>query len=642
MLPTHAPSTGFFEEFAGADVQLAIDTAYAAGGGIVRLRNAVYRLRALTMRDGVSVIGSEGSVLDFSQKGFFANQDGMIVASGSTSNLVNVTSDVAEGAVAIPVDSIVGFSPGDQIMIRTTEREGAAGKIADILRVKWADSGFIYVQQPIDHTYTVSGFTVTVVKINTITFALKNLAIRGSGPNGGIPSPPFTGTPPTNQSQTQWGDIGVDIRYGRDCIIENVEMIDVEGLGIQLTACDGTVIRGCKILFDDIPIFPQYGVYIFTVNTNTRIEGCVFRNGRHHMSTGYTNSATQDYLYGSPNGIAIVGNQHFGSWLYPIDSHEAAINISITGNTLTGLCGGINARGRKMSIAGNVISLPRGAFTTPGILPQNGISISDGCRDITITGNEILGGQYGIFVSDPTSVGFRIIITDNAIGETSLSGIQVEDCNNVTISGNNVGPSTGATTARIRLTDCQFVSITSNTVACDVAATQIGIFLSATVSGDTSNCMIEGNIVEKIAGTITGISLDNETTNTVVGYNSLHSCDTQLNMGTDTSNTSPPVAGAGYAGLLTVASGAITVLDEWTSGIITTEGGGATDDLDTINGGFTGQFMTFRGNSALNVVTFKDAGNLRLAGDFVMTSSASTITLVKFSTVWYEVARSVN
>jgi hypothetical protein len=92
---------------------------------------------------------------------------------------------------------------------------------------------------------------------------------------------------------------------------------------------------------------------------------------------------------------------------------------------------------------------------------------------------------------------------------------------------------------------------------------------------------------------------------------------------------------------LTIASGAVTVTRSFHD--VDTEGDAATDDLDTINGGSAGDILTLKTVTGSRDVTVKDAtGNLRLAGDFTLTSPNDTITLIKYSTVWIETSRSDN
>lgn len=98
------------------------------------------------------------------------------------------------------------------------------------------------------------------------------------------------------------------------------------------------------------------------------------------------------------------------------------------------------------------------------------------------------------------------------------------------------------------------------------------------------------------------------------------------------------------APLRTIASGIITVANSKLPMvyILSTEGGVA-DDLDTINGGIDGQICVFKSAAASQDVTYKDGtGNLKLAGDLVITRPDDTITLVKQGSSWFEVSRSDN
>ena len=92
---------------------------------------------------------------------------------------------------------------------------------------------------------------------------------------------------------------------------------------------------------------------------------------------------------------------------------------------------------------------------------------------------------------------------------------------------------------------------------------------------------------------------------------------------------------------VTIASGAITV----TSSVhaVDTESDAASDDLDTINGGSNGSILTLRSVTGAREVTLKDStGNLKLAGDFTLTSANDSITLIKYSSNWIETSRSNN
>ncbi len=92
---------------------------------------------------------------------------------------------------------------------------------------------------------------------------------------------------------------------------------------------------------------------------------------------------------------------------------------------------------------------------------------------------------------------------------------------------------------------------------------------------------------------------------------------------------------------LDIASGAVTVTTSYA--LLDTEGGGATDDLATINGGTNGDLLTLLIVNNAHVVTIKDGtGNLLTAGDFVMNSTHDSITLLRTATFWKEISRSDN
>lgn len=92
---------------------------------------------------------------------------------------------------------------------------------------------------------------------------------------------------------------------------------------------------------------------------------------------------------------------------------------------------------------------------------------------------------------------------------------------------------------------------------------------------------------------------------------------------------------------LTVASNQITI----TSSVhqVDIDHSLSTDNLHTINGGSTGSILILRtitGGRHVNLID--NTGNLRLNGDCELGDSTDTITLVKVSSVWQEVSRSLN
>ena len=92
---------------------------------------------------------------------------------------------------------------------------------------------------------------------------------------------------------------------------------------------------------------------------------------------------------------------------------------------------------------------------------------------------------------------------------------------------------------------------------------------------------------------------------------------------------------------LTINSGQITVTQSVHT--VDTEGDAASDDLETINGGTTGSILVLKSVTGSRHVVLKDGtDNLRLNGDCELGISNDTITLMKVSTVWREMSRSLN
>jgi hypothetical protein len=99
------------------------------------------------------------------------------------------------------------------------------------------------------------------------------------------------------------------------------------------------------------------------------------------------------------------------------------------------------------------------------------------------------------------------------------------------------------------------------------------------------------------------------------------------------------VGGTGSA--LVIAAGAITISK--TMHQIDTEGGAATDNLDTINGGTVGDIIILRSTDSARDPTLRDmVGNLQLAGNFTLTSTGDMIALWYNGSSWVEISRSDN
>jgi len=93
------------------------------------------------------------------------------------------------------------------------------------------------------------------------------------------------------------------------------------------------------------------------------------------------------------------------------------------------------------------------------------------------------------------------------------------------------------------------------------------------------------------------------------------------------------------AATLTIAGGIVTKTQSNHS--IDTEGGAASDDLDTINGGVVGDWLILRpANDGRTVVVKNGTGNINLAGaDFTMDNTRDRLVLLYDGSNWIEISR---
>ena len=92
---------------------------------------------------------------------------------------------------------------------------------------------------------------------------------------------------------------------------------------------------------------------------------------------------------------------------------------------------------------------------------------------------------------------------------------------------------------------------------------------------------------------------------------------------------------------ITISSGTVTATRTYHT--VDTESDAASDDLDTINGGSNGDLLIIGSADSTRDVVCKDAtGNLRLDGDFTLSSVNDKIVLIYRAGVWDEISRSDN
>lgn len=379
----------------------------------------------------------------------------------------------------------------------------------------------------------------------------------------------------------------------------------------QVTDCDIFGIRGSRWSFAQTDFehvtgaghmirLGQYNIGDTTPIVDTRITGCSFYDS---VEVGIVCE-----LY--TQGAEISGNtfRNLGQGVKCENSGSTVSGINIIGNEFRNITistafnwtvpGTYNSN-RCYDCAGG-IELLKDAVCNDNYLENCGNSgegsihvSASGTGRFTINGNVIVNPpSWGIVLDadNQTCVGNKIY----NVTLSTKSAIYIDGASNV-VQGNTIDTLAAGTTGLQILSTCSESSVTGNVLR-NVGA---GTALSATAS----------------AGMRTVICKDNE--------------------------------GAGSLALTyTIAAGVITVGFSAEDCVLNTEGGAATDDLDTITaqaGMRISHVIVLRDNSAANDVTVKHGtGNILLTGaaDFVFTTSANNqIGLMWTGSRWRELWR---
>jgi len=277
--------------------------------------------------------------------------------------------------------------------------------------------------------------------------------------------------------------------------------------------------------------------------------------------------------------------------------------------------------------------------------------------------NNARNDGFSIFVDGRNSAGVQsfenVVVANNSLDGQCLASINVRFVGKCLIEGNNI---TGGATVGIRyaeitdeivvqnnyISDCNVAGVSSlaSCTACNA------IILNNTIINTTTHAInlvkhksyiVKNNIVDTAQFFLTTVGSDEFS---AVCENTTKNCSAILNKsGTDVAlwyeNNQTTTAVASSTRTATIASGVITVFADWQ--FVDTEGGAATDDLDTINGGYDGRrLVLFTANSGRDVTLKDNTGNLKLAGDFTLSDAEDSIELIFRSSNWYELSRSDN
>lgn len=409
--------------------------------------------------------------------------------------------------------------------------------------------------------------------------------------------------------------------------VEGTAINDVRALNIS-SACN-VIITGNYFGFGRTPTtYGRAGIVSFISGySGTASRGVISDNIFHNM--GRSSAASNGVLgaidcYAGGVDLSIDGNSLINSYGRGIQLKSDSNNVVISNNSLNGLLDltagaavdsliTINrsvtttANG-KLSIIGNVC---RGSI-------RDGISVSCANTDFTASADEILVSNNIVDSSTRRGIGIY-----RAINAVLVNNIVSGGCSEYGIVANT-------------FTGSSLISIDGNQVT---GVTGNGIYLDTLDNINVVNNVLRGNTAADIFVRVTtkGLIKNNQMLST-----------TPLNTGPLTGITGVVIEKNITANAIDVAlyrpeilSGAIHATFNFIQ--LNTEGGAATDDLDTINGGYEGMVLTLRTwSNSRDVVVKNGTGNLVMTSDFTLDTLLKTITFIKVGASWYEVSRSAN
>lgn len=565
------------------------------------------------------------------------NQTIVFYGAGSFGSTYSLTANAVVGATTLTLTSgdAANFAANDWIQIysNTIYDPGfSAAKIGEMVQIASVSSGTITLKSPLaGGDYTTAQSAV----IRKATF-IENTSVIGGQ---------FIGS---STSTVLHVAVRFDIAYNCSIYKSRAKFCNGNSFNIR----DSLFCIASDIYVEDALATTGYGINWTGTCQDCKTVNSVFVRCRHAVTNtsggiglcrrlSYENCTSYDSIN---NGDAFDTHSNGEDIAFvncvTYDASANGFNIECGTATLIG-CKAIRSNRSGIVLATN-ITLTRNRFTAVGCVVDTtdlfyGFNINNGSSVINsataqisivgcsvfnsaqeamlvagdsgyeIHGVEITGGQYngkdvakqfyiGAFVSK-----FRVSNVHVQAPNTSGAAMLLEDCSYGSVDNCVLEFTTQGNGRCLDITDANNITV--------------------------SNCT--GKQVNPARGT--GISLNGTTSKIYIApNNNFQDC------------AAPGVSEAS----LTIASGIITVPNSSVGVcIIDTEGGAATDDLDTIDGGFTGQITVLTPASTARDVTVKDnVGNLRLNGDFVFANTQDTLTLMckENGALWFELSRSNN
>jgi hypothetical protein len=422
-------------------------------------------------------IDFQNSVLDFTAIGL-SETGPLLEFTGNYSTNTALTSNALSETKSIAANSS-SFVAGDMVRIYSetiwdsTRTNTRIGEINFVETVPNASSINLTTEMQSNYTTAASG---TIQKLTPVkNISIKNAIIIGPSGNDEL--------------------IGLRIRVGIACLIENIRSSDIDKIHIQLTDCVFSKVTKCH-LNESNHSNQGYGISFADSCQDCTAINNSFVNVRHSLTTNNNVSTS----YGITRRILFTNNivsdsatATGGTGGDAIDTHAGAEDIFIIGNTVNSSSNyGINFEARTGSVSNNFIK-----NTASG-----GININpraDNVSSVTISGNTLLAigdaaSEYGILISISAADIINCVVSGNRIVSFAQPIRAVNSStfvlNKIVIAGNSIQKSSASTTLNgIDLTGAKLASVSGNSILAGSA----GIILT-----DCNNSVVSGNSIEII------------------------------------------------------------------------------------------------------------------------------------------------
>lgn len=428
-----------------AAIQAAID---AAPAGLIFETGKAYRVSAALNinKSNFRVYGNGATLNGAAQPASVSLTDrfALKIQGAVSGSAIDITSDIAEGAVTVTVASTATLAAGDLVRVYSTgefyppNATGTTTYKGALHRIRSIDSATtLTLMDGVFFSFSAA----SGAKIRKIA-AVENVTVNNLNVvMGGL-----------NKAHC-----GIFMQYVSGCDLIDCTTNETEDTGVRVEFGYGGRIVGGSFTNANDPASGSSGVtgntgygVCFSATRNYSLEKAFLSGCRHAVSGGALAPAIHILI---KNNVVSGNRSAAYATSYALDCHEECLHWTFDGNHVSGAntntgTGGILVRGQQTKVVNNTITnaqqhgiLVQG-FDNPGIL--SGVTL----RGNTITRPRLNG--ITVLGSSTTEV-FDVQISDNTIINPGAEGIDLRGTTRAIIKGNSITGVTGASVNAIRL-----------------------------------------------------------------------------------------------------------------------------------------------------------------------------------------------